>query len=68
MLCISYGAMNIETLLGVVALVVVGSASVGKIQMEHSFTIFASSVAGFLEKLGISQHIAVCFMTMCIQH
>ena len=30
MLCISYGAMNVETLLGVVALVVVGSASVGR--------------------------------------
>ena len=67
MLCISYGAMNIETLLGVVALVVVGSASVGgKIPDGTPFTIFASSVAGFLEKLGISQHIAVCFMTMCI--
>lgn len=67
MLCISYGAMNVETLLGVVALVVVGSASVGgKIPDGTPFTIFASSVAGFLEKLGISQHIAVCFMTMCI--
>lgn len=67
MLCISYGAMNIETLLGVVALVVIGSASVGgKIPDGTPFTIFASSVAGFLEKLGISQHIAVCFMTMCI--
>lgn len=67
MLCISYGAMNVETLLGVVALVVVGSASVGgKIPDGTPFTIFASSVAGFLEKLRISQHIAVCFMTMCI--
>lgn len=67
MLCISYGAMNVETLLGVVALVVVGSASVGgKIPDGTPFTIFAGSVAGFLEKLGISQHIAVCFMTMCI--
>ena len=65
MLCISYGAMNVETLLGVVALVVVGSASVGgKIPDGTPFTIFASSVAGFLEKLGISQHIAVCFMTI----
>ena len=64
---ISYGAMNVETLLGVIALVVVGSAAVGgKIPDGTPFTIFASSVAGFLEKLGISQHIAVCFMTMCI--
>lgn len=64
---ISYGAMNVETLLGVIALVVVGSASIGgKIPDGTPFTIFASSVAGFLEKLGISQHIAVCFMTMCI--
>ena len=67
MLTISYGAMNVETLLGVVALVVVGSASVGgKLPEGTPFTIFAGSVAGFLEKLGISQHIAVCFMTMCI--
>ena len=64
---ISYGAMNVETLLGVIALVVVGSAAVGgKIPEGTPFTIFAGSVAGFLEKLGISQHIAVCFMTMCI--
>lgn len=67
MLPISYGAMNVETLLGVVALVVAGSAAVGgKLPEGTPFTIFAGSVAGFLEQLGISQHVAVCFMTMCI--
>ena len=67
MLPCTYGAMNVETLLGVVALVVVGAASVGgKLPEGTPFSIFAGSVAGFLEKLGISQHVAVCFMTMCV--
>lgn len=67
MLPCTYGAMNVETLLGVVALVVVGAASVGgKLPEGTPFSIFAGSVAGFLEKLGISEHVAVCFMTMCV--
>lgn len=67
MLTVTYGAMNVETLLGVIALVVAGAASVGgKLPQGTPFSIFAGSVAGFLEQLGVSQHVAVCFMTLCV--
>lgn len=67
MLGISYGAMLVESLLGVIALVVAGSVSVGgKLPEGTPFSIFAGSVAGFLGKLGVPNHIAVCFMTMCV--
>lgn len=67
MLCISYGAMLVETLLGVVALVVAGSVAVGGALPEGTpFAIFSSSVAGFLEMFGIPNYVANCFMTMCV--
>ncbi|MSR90598.1 carbon starvation CstA family protein [Inconstantimicrobium porci] len=67
MLGISYGAMLVESLLGVIALVVAGSVSVGgKLPDGTPFSIFAGSVAGFLGKLGVPNHVAVCFMTMCV--
>ena len=53
--------------MAVVALVVAGSVAVGgKLPAGTPFSIFAGSVAGFLQLLGIPQHIAVCVMTMCI--
>lgn len=67
MLTISYGAMNVETLLGVVALVVVGAAATGgKLPEGTPFSVFAGSVAGFLETIGIPNYVATCFMTMCV--
>ena len=67
MLSIGYGAMLIETLLGVIALVVVGAAAVGgKMPEGTPFAIFSSNVAGFLGLLGIPEHIASCIMTMCV--
>ncbi|MDR0827071.1 MAG: carbon starvation protein A [Desulfovibrio sp.] len=67
MLFVGYGAMCVETLLGIVALVVVGAAAVnGKIPAGTPFGIFGSGVAGFLTLLGINEHVAACFMTMCI--
>lgn len=67
MLTISYGAMNVETLLGVVALVVVGAAATGgKLPEGTPFAVFAGSVAGFLETIGIPNYVATCFMTMCV--
>ena len=67
MLCIGYGAMLIESLLGIVALVVVGAAAVGgKMPEGTPFAIFSSNVAGFLGLLGIPQHVATCIMTMCV--
>ncbi len=67
MLFIGYGAMLIESLLGVVALVVVGYAAKGGQKPEGTpFSIFAGNVAGFLGLLGIPEHIASCIMTMCV--
>lgn len=67
MLFIGYGAMMFETLLGVVALVVVGAVAVnGTVPAGTPFEIFSNGVAGFLTNLGLNQHVAVCFMTMAI--
>ena len=67
MLGIGFGAMLIETLLGVIALVVVGNAAKGGVMPEGTpFSIFAGNVAAFLSLLGIPQHVAVCIMTMCV--
>lgn len=67
MLCVGYGSMMVESLLGVVALVVVGAAAVGgQMPSGTPFQIFSSNVAGFLTLLGIPEHVATCFMTMCV--
>ena len=67
MLPIGYGAMLVETLLGVVALVVVGfAAKDGVMPKGTPFSIFAGNVAGFLSLLGIPQYVATCIMTMCV--
>ena len=64
---IGYGAMVVESLLGVVALVVVGAVAVNGIKPEGTpFAIFSTGVAGFLEKFGIPVQIATVFMTMCV--
>lgn len=67
MLPIGFGAMLIESLLGVVALVVVGYAAKGGVMPKGTpFQIFSSNVASFLGLLGISEHVASCVMTMCV--
>lgn len=67
MLPIGYGAMLVETLLGVIALVVVGFAAKGGVMPKGTpFSIFAGNVAGFLSLLGIPQYTATCIMTMCV--
>ena len=64
---IGYGAMVVESLLGIVALVVVGAVAVGGTKPEGTpFAIFSSCVAGFLEKLGVPVQVATVFMTMCV--
>ncbi|NLO86535.1 MAG: carbon starvation protein A [Clostridiales bacterium] len=66
-LFVGYGAMMVETLLGVVALVVAGAAATsGVLPAGTPFQIFSSGVAGFLTMLGLNEHVAVCFMTMCV--
>ena len=64
---IGYGAMVVESLLGIVALVVVGAVAVGGTKPEGTpFAIFSSGVAGVLEKLGVPVQVATVFMTMCV--
>ena len=64
---IGYGAMVVESLLGIVVLVVVGAVAVGGTKPEGTpFAIFSSGVAGFLEKLGVPVQVATVFMTMCV--
>lgn len=68
MLPVGYGAMLLETLLGVIALIVVGAVAVnGAVPSGLTpFQIFSQGVAGFLERLGIPSSVANVFMTMCI--
>ncbi|WP_294358000.1 carbon starvation protein A [uncultured Clostridium sp.] len=67
MLDIGFGAMLIESLLAVIALVAVGSLAVGgKAPSGTPFALFAQAIAGFLGKLGIPNYVATCVMTMCV--
>ncbi|MBO6245508.1 MAG: carbon starvation protein A [Anaerovibrio sp.] len=67
MLTVGYGSMLIESLLGVVALVIVCSAATGGVLPQGTpFQIFANAVGGFFMMFGLPQHVAVCFMTMCV--
>ena len=64
---IGYGAMVVETLLGIVALVVVGAVAVNGTKPDGTpFSIFSTGVAGFLETLGLPVQFATVFMTMCV--
>ena len=64
---VGYGAMIVESLLGIIALVVVGAVAVNGTKPEGTpFAIFSSGVAGFLEKLGLPVQLAPVFMTMCV--
>lgn len=64
---VGYGAMIVESLLGIIALVVGGAVAVNGTKPEGTpFAIFSSGVAGFLEKLGLPVQLATVFMTMCV--
>ncbi len=64
---VGYGAMVVESLLGVIALVVVGAVAVGGTKPAGTpFAIFSAGVAGFLEKMGVPVQVATVFMTMCV--
>ena len=64
---VGYGAMVVESLLGVIALVVVGAVAVNGTKPEGTpFSIFSAGVAGFFEKFGIPVQVATVFMTMCV--
>ena len=64
---VGYGAMIVESLLGIIALVVVGAVAVNGTKPEGTpFAIFSSGVAGFFEMFGVPVHFATVFMTMCV--
>lgn len=67
MLFIGYGAMLVEVILAVVALIVVGAAATGNVLPKGTpFQIFSASVGGFLGMFGLPQYIATCIITMCV--
>ena len=67
MLPVGYGSMLVESLLGVVALVIVCSAAVdGVLPKGTPFQTFSGAVAGFLTMFGLPQDVAACVMTMCV--
>lgn len=67
MLLVGYGSMLTESLLAVVALIVVGAAATGGQMPEGTpFQIFSSGVGGFLTLLGIPSTVAVCILTMFV--
>lgn len=64
---VGYGAMVVESLLGIIALVVVGAVAVNGAKPDGTpFAIFSSGVAGFLERIGVPVQVATVFMTMCV--
>lgn len=68
MLAVGYGAMALETLLGVCSLLVCGAVAVnGAVPADLTpFQIFSQGVAGFLETFGVPNSVANVFMTMCV--
>ncbi len=68
MLFVGYGAMVVETLLGVCSLLVCGAVAVnGAVPADLTpFQIFSQGVAGFLETFGVPNSVANVFMTMCV--
>ena len=64
---VGYGAMDVESLLDIVSLVVIGAVAVNGTKPDGTpFAIFSSGVAGFLEKFGLPVQVATVFMTMCV--
>lgn len=67
MLFVGYGSMMVETILAVVALIVVGAAATGGVMPKGTpFQIFSASVGNFLSMFGLSRHVATCVITMCV--
>ena len=67
MLPVGYGAMLVETLLGVVALVIACSAAKGGVLPAGTpFQIFGNAVGKFFEKFGLPAHVSTCVIMMCV--
>ena len=64
---VGYGAMLVETLLGVVALVIACSASKdGGLPTGTPFQIFGNAVGGFFTMFGLPAHVSACVIMMCV--
>jgi len=67
MLPISYGAMLVETLVAVLALIAVGSLAVnGKLPSGTPPVIFATAVSGFLSKLGLPSNVSFIIVSLAV--
>ena len=67
MLPVGYGAMLVEALLGVVALVIACSAgSDGGLPTGTPFQIFGNAVGNFFTMFGLPAHISACVIMMCV--
>ena len=67
MLPVGYGAMLVESLLGVVALVIACAAATGgQLPAGTPFQIFAGAVSGFFQMFGLPAEISACVITMCV--
>lgn len=66
-LTVGYGAMLVETLLGVVSLVIACSAaSGGGLPTGTPFQIFGNAVGNFFTMFGLPAHVATCIIMMCV--
>lgn len=67
MLPVGYGAMLVESLLGVVALVIACAAATdGVLPKGTPFQIFAGSISSFFNMFGLPAGLSSCFITMCV--
>ena len=67
MLSVGYGAMLIESLLGVVALVIACAAASGSALPQGTpFQIFAGAISGFFQMFGLPAEVSACVITMCV--
>ncbi|MBM6928873.1 carbon starvation protein A [Parasutterella secunda] len=65
---VGYGSMCVETVLGVVALIVVCAAATdGVLPSGTPFQLFSNSIASFLTDIfGLPTEVSACIMTMCV--
>ena len=67
MLPVGYGAMLVECMLGVVALVIAcAAASGGALPNGTPFQIFAGSISSFFQMFGLPAGVSACVITMCV--
>ena len=64
---VGYGAMVVESLLGVIALVVVGAVAVNGTKPEGTpYSFISAGIEGYFVKFSIQVQVATVFMTMCV--